>query len=153
MLRRLPLSFGCLLLLAACAETPHAAVPHQPAIQVSKHGRYSVTYPVPLSQVATTTQKALRQLGTRYQVVTLRTPSEMVIRGLTTQHEVIQVTMIALHPRATSVSFHSGYWGNHSLSLRFLGILDRMMPMRGGPHQPQSRSHDRRSHHVLVQHQ
>ena len=49
----------------------------------------------------------------------------IVINGVTNQHDPIQVTETASGNASTTVSFHSDYLDNKSLSLHFFEMLNK----------------------------
>ncbi len=124
---RLAFFLCCSWLLTACVtevSSHPAALPSYP-VHVSAHGWYSITFPVPMNKATAAVKRSVRQLNMRYYAVTEDTPSKIVINGVTNQHDPIQVTVTAINPRSSLVSFHSGYIGNKPLSLHFFEILNK----------------------------
>lgn len=119
--KRLLLLAG-ILLLDGCALTA-PAIEENTGLQVSPHGRYSGLYPASLTQATTAAKEALQEIGMSYDAVVSRTPTQVLIQGVTSKHQVVQVTLDAHNARQTEVSIHSGYYGNKRLSLRFQRLL------------------------------
>jgi hypothetical protein len=131
MVRRPLLFLCCSWLLTACAtevSSHPAALPSYP-VHVSKHGWYSATFPATMNKTTAGVKKAVQQLGMRYDAVTENTPSTVVIDGITTHRDMIQVKVTTINSRSSLVSFHSGYLGNKPLSLHFFEILDKELKL------------------------
>ncbi len=86
-------------------------------------GDYFALYPVSLVKATAAAKESLQQLGMEYDAETTSTPSRIVIEGMSTNHNFVQVTLESVRQDLTKATIHANYYGEKTLSLRFQHLL------------------------------
>ncbi len=133
--RSLPSALLALLgnLLTACAFSPDhlfdsgQMAPPVCALQRGVHhngaGDYFAFYLDSLAETTAAAKESLQQLGMEYDAQTVRTPSRIVIEGMSVNHYIVKVTLEGINPDQTKATIHANYYGVKTLSLRFQHLL------------------------------
>jgi hypothetical protein len=113
----------CCFLLAGCASSSAPASAQNRGIHHNEAGDYFAFYPFPLTKTTVAAKEALRRLGMDYDAETIRTPSQIVINGMSTNHYNVKVSLEAINPDLTKATIHVDYYGEKTLSFRFQHLL------------------------------